>query len=344
MPGQGLGSPLPRPVLVAGPAGPARLAHGIHSGPQAGHTGPPVWDREQDRNSEVPFLQADRLRLCVTKSQQRLCLRAGATALPWALCFSRANHRFCPHDHHPPAAPSSHLLATLTDFGLSSPPIPTLGLSPTQDVPWGQESSPQGRLGQQAPLPWAPALGPGCLPRKGQALHGSTRPSQPTASGSFSQYSSRPLPEKLPSGGTGAPVLPDQPFTCLLRLRPHLASSQNAPPHSQLWVLPTCQDPAPRGPLQSLQGVRQRLPTPGPLPGHVTGSRAPSWPWEVFLANLLFWFLTFYPPELNRERIMPSGFQILLAALLDTEPSSPIIIEICGDLFYFLGCLLKENF
>lgn len=41
---------------------------------------------------------------------------------------------------------------------------------------------------------------------------------------------------------------------------------------------------------------------------------------------------------------MPSGFQILLAALLDTEPSSPKIIEICGNLFYFLGCLLKENF
>lgn len=211
-PGQGLGSPLPRSVLVAGPAVPARLAHGIHSGPQAGHTGlcptPLLWDLEQDRNSEVPLLQADRLRLCVTKSQQRLCLRAGATALPWALCFSRANHRFCPHDHHPPAAPSSHLLATLTDFGLSSPRIPALGLSPTQDVPWGQESSPQGRLGQQAPLPRAPPLVPYCLPRKGQALHGSTRPSQPTPSGSFSQYSSRPLPEKPPfrwNRGPGTP-------------------------------------------------------------------------------------------------------------------------------------------
>lgn len=41
---------------------------------------------------------------------------------------------------------------------------------------------------------------------------------------------------------------------------------------------------------------------------------------------------------------MPSGFQVLLAALLDTEPYSPIITEICGNLLYFLGCLLKENF
>ena len=52
----------------------------------------------------------------------------------------------------------------------------------------------------------------------------------------------------------------------------------------------------------------------------------------------------FYPTKLNRERFMPSGFQVLLAALLDTESYSPIITEICENLFYFLGCLLKENF
>lgn len=199
---------------------PAYLAHRIHPTQQAGHTGlcPTLllWDREQDRNSAVPFLQADRLRLCVTKSQQLLCLRAGATALPWALCFSRAKHPFRPNNHHLPAALSSYLLATFTGFGLCSPPIPTLGLSPMQDVPWDQESSPRDRLGQKVPVPLSPSTD--ALPRKGQALQSSTRPSQPTLSGSFSQYSSRLLPKKPPfrwnrGPGTPGPALHFITFT-----------------------------------------------------------------------------------------------------------------------------------
>ena len=190
---------------------PAHLAYRIHPRQQAGHSGlcPTLllWDHEQDRNSEVPYLQAGRLRLCVTKSQQLLCLHAGATAL---------KHPFRPNDHHLPAAPSSYLLATLTGFGLCPPPIPTLGLSPMQDVPWDQESSPQERLGQKVPLPLSPSTD--ALPRKGQALQSSTRPSQPTLSGSFSQYSSQPLPEKPPfrwnrGPGTPGPALHFITFT-----------------------------------------------------------------------------------------------------------------------------------
>lgn len=221
VPGEGRGPPLPLLCPCRCPAVPAHLAHGIHPRQRAGHTGlcPTLLsDCEQDRNSEVPFLQADRLRLCVTKSHQLLCLHAGATALPWALWSAGQS------TPSGPATTVSLQLRLLTCWPHSlvlgsvlhpSPPGACLQcrMSPgTRKVPlkrgWVRRSL----------CPLAPPLTPYSLPRKGQALQSSTRPSQPTLSGSVSQCSPRPFPEKPPfrrrrGPGTSGPALHFITFT-----------------------------------------------------------------------------------------------------------------------------------
>jgi len=127
-------------------------------------------------------------------------------------------------------------------------------------------------------------LAPPLMPYPGKAKLSKAAPDPPSPLFQAPSLNTLPgfSPKSLPSGGTGALVLPDQPFT----LSPSPSSAPSLLPEctATLSTLdPThTSDPAPRGPLRSLLGVRQHLPSPGPLPA-VTCSRAPSCP----MASLL---------------------------------------------------------
>ena len=147
----------------------------------------------------MPLPEADRLQFPVTKSQCTFCLSPGTSALPkdgdGALCSSSANPPFNPYCHHLHADLSSRLLATLTGFGLRSPPIPTLGHCLQCSMAPGPGKFPSRKPGSEGPSPaqplhWCPTVYLAKAELRSAALSAPSPP-QPTLPGS-----SWPLPRK----------------------------------------------------------------------------------------------------------------------------------------------------